>query len=314
MAASTGSQKFAGKRILVYIQSIAQNKLNQAQFTESIFNHFTCEGNITDVCARLHENRLVVSEPVKKDDEYVRLRRPSFCPIHCMRQEERNELPDSVLNRGVDTGAAVLLESCDGKILLTRRAKHLRIFPGTWVPPGGHLELNESISEAGLRELEEETGLKVTNDICSMGKVPIIGLWESSYPYRLSRGLPTRHHIVIYLHAKLIAPFTAEKMNTFLHPSRDETDAAAWLDRDVIKAIVETDEESGKDASQDILSKLPNTFRATVVDESNTYQVKDLPLLPLLNKAPDTGDDIERVSTGTKFALGEWLRITSRIS
>ena len=34
-------------------------------------------------------------------------------------------------------GAVTLLESCDGKVLLTRRASHLSIFPGVWVPPGG---------------------------------------------------------------------------------------------------------------------------------------------------------------------------------
>ena len=31
----------------------------------------------------------------------------------------------------------------------------------------------------------------------------------------------------------------------------------------------------------------------------------------LLNCAPVTGDDVERVSTGTKFALHEWLNATS---
>jgi hypothetical protein len=34
MAASMSGQKLAGKRILVYVQSIAQNKITQAQFTE----------------------------------------------------------------------------------------------------------------------------------------------------------------------------------------------------------------------------------------------------------------------------------------
>jgi hypothetical protein len=50
-------------------------------------------------------------------------------------------------------------------------------------------------------------------------------------------------------------------MDTFLRPSPEETDAAAWLDRDVIKAVVQTDEENGDVTSPDILAKLPNTFR-----------------------------------------------------
>ena len=36
----------------------------------------------------------------------------------------------------IELGAAVLLRSNDGLILLTRRSKCLRIFPGIWVPPG----------------------------------------------------------------------------------------------------------------------------------------------------------------------------------
>ena len=40
------------------------------------------------------------------------------------------------INRGIDVGAAVILESGDGKILLTRRGDHLHTFPGIWVPPG----------------------------------------------------------------------------------------------------------------------------------------------------------------------------------
>ena len=32
--------------------------------------------------------------------------------------------------------------------------------------------------EAGLRELEEETGLVVTNDMCHEGHIPILAMWE----------------------------------------------------------------------------------------------------------------------------------------
>jgi len=45
-------------------------------------------------------------------------------------------LPPETLSRGVDVGVAVLLQSADQKLLLTRRASSLRIFPNVWVPPG----------------------------------------------------------------------------------------------------------------------------------------------------------------------------------
>ena len=32
---------------------------------------------------------------------------------------------------------------------------------GTWVQPGGHIEINESPEEAAIREVYEETGLKI---------------------------------------------------------------------------------------------------------------------------------------------------------
>ncbi len=49
----------------------------------------------------------------------------------------------------------------DGKILLgKRRNAHGE---GSWSFPGGHLEFGESIEECALREIEEETGITVTN-------------------------------------------------------------------------------------------------------------------------------------------------------
>lgn len=44
----------------------------------------------------------------------------------------------------------------DNKTLLIKHPKH-----GKWLPPGGHLEQNETPPEAAIREAFEETGLKV---------------------------------------------------------------------------------------------------------------------------------------------------------
>lgn len=47
----------------------------------------------------------------------------------------------------------------DGRVLAIQRADN-----GTWEPPGGVLELSESLEEGVQREVYEETGIKVTVD------------------------------------------------------------------------------------------------------------------------------------------------------
>ncbi|MBU0929712.1 MAG: NUDIX domain-containing protein, partial [Nanoarchaeota archaeon] len=47
----------------------------------------------------------------------------------------------------------------DNKILFGKRKGFHG--SGTWCPPGGHLEFNESIEECAIREVMEETGIKI---------------------------------------------------------------------------------------------------------------------------------------------------------
>lgn len=49
----------------------------------------------------------------------------------------------------------------DGKILLCRISKELPRWQGSWTLPGGGLNFGESPEEAVIREVEEETGLRV---------------------------------------------------------------------------------------------------------------------------------------------------------
>jgi 8-oxo-dGTP diphosphatase len=47
----------------------------------------------------------------------------------------------------------------DGRVLLVKRGKEPLL--GRWVVPGGTVELGETLEEAIVREIEEETGLTV---------------------------------------------------------------------------------------------------------------------------------------------------------
>ena len=61
----------------------------------------------------------------------------------------------------------------DNRVLLGQRAGSHGA--GTWAPPGGHLEYAESIEQCAIREVQEETGLRIgsmtygpyTNDVFS---------------------------------------------------------------------------------------------------------------------------------------------------
>jgi len=57
-------------------------------------------------------------------------------------------------------GVGVILKK-DGKVLIgKRRGSHGE---GTWAFPGGHLEFGESLENCAVREILEETGLKIKN-------------------------------------------------------------------------------------------------------------------------------------------------------
>lgn len=55
---------------------------------------------------------------------------------------------------------AVFIEN--GRILMVRRADHKKQYPGHWELIGGHIEADEAVEVALVREAEEEVGLAPT--------------------------------------------------------------------------------------------------------------------------------------------------------
>ncbi|XP_036090864.1 nucleoside diphosphate-linked moiety X motif 17 isoform X1 [Rousettus aegyptiacus] len=240
------------------------------------------------------------------------LQRPPFCPFAALDQQPRppgTELPTS---RGVDLGVAIILQSSDQTVLLTRRTRTLRVSPNLWVPPGGHVELEELL-DGGLRELREESGLQLPAGQFSW--VPL-GLWESAYPPRLSWGLPKYHHIILYL--LVISQESEQQLQARIQPNPSEVSAFTWLGADVAAAVAATEDgtETPGLPSQELPPSVPqlSLCSAVEIEKNGGARPLALPVSTLLRTTPATTEDTERVSTGTKFALGLWLQHLARQS
>lgn len=66
----------------------------------------------------------------------------------------------------VTADCIVITKEADAKVLLIQRGDEP--YKGCWAFPGGFLNMDETTEQCAIRELEEETGLKV-NDIHQIG-------------------------------------------------------------------------------------------------------------------------------------------------
>ncbi|KAM7080463.1 nucleoside diphosphate-linked moiety X motif 17 isoform 5-T5 [Ciconia maguari] len=271
-----------------------------ARFGQSVTGTFCpAHEDAAVVSCGLDGGRFLLSDVPFPGSTVALLKRPPFCPAKRLGEQPELALPAEVRGRGVAAGVAVLLQASTGRVLLTRRAGTLSIFPNVWVPPGGHVEPGEELLAVGLRELEEETGLRLEAGTFSWR---MLGLWESVYPPMLSRGLPRRHHIVTYL--LLLSAESHEQLEARMRPSESEVSAYAWLEPPVLEAIAAT--EDGAESLGNVPGALPATVGITELSTGSSGTVQ-LPTATFLNTAPAEGEDVERVSTGTKFALRLWL-------
>lgn len=286
------------RRILVHVCKDGAAP-QRAQFVQSLTEHFSDGGeDQVEVSCSLDRNQFILQRGDR--GRGLPLKRPAFCPIKHLSLNEVAAIPLDIKQRGVDVGVAILLQSANQRVLLTRRAKELRIFPNVWVPPGGHVEPDETLLDAGLRELKEETGLSLEPEEVSP---KVLGLWESVYPPMLSRGLPQRHHIVVYmlLHSSL----SHLQLQASLSPSPAEVSACLWADRQLVRAVVSA--VDGQESEVQV-GHLQSSISVSLVSVDGGLTDSSLPLAVFVSRAPSSGPDVERVSTGTKFALELWLR------
>jgi 8-oxo-dGTP diphosphatase len=75
-------------------------------------------------------------------------------------------------------GMGIYIMDGNGNLLMTLRTSAHE--PGTWCPPGGHLEMGESFLECAKKEVQEEVGLEL-KDIEMLGAVNNIFSPEKHY-------------------------------------------------------------------------------------------------------------------------------------
>ncbi|XP_077182899.1 m7GpppN-mRNA hydrolase NUDT17 isoform X1 [Paroedura picta] len=295
----TGAPMEKVRRVLVHL-SKENCWPRPARFQQSIVGNF-CAASKDSLMVNcgLNQHQFLISDTEFAGSRQVLLQRPPFCPIKHLSDAQAASLPAETRDRGVDVAVAVLLQAACRKVLLTRRSKHLSIFPNLWVPPGGHIEPGEQLLDAGLRELREETGLCLQDGEFSW---QMLALWESVYPPMLSRGMPKRHHVVVYL--LLLSPESYEQLQVRFKPDEAEVSAYTWLEPQVLASVAAT-EDGARDAKK-VADDLPPVVRITELQHGSA-KTTAVPTATFLNTAPPQGEDVERVSTGTKFALRLWL-------
>ncbi|MBU1039226.1 NUDIX domain-containing protein [Patescibacteria group bacterium] len=83
-------------------------------------------------------------------------------------------------------GIGIYISDGKGNLLLTLRTSAHE--PGTWCPPGGHLEMNESFLDCCKKEVKEEVGLNLTD-------IEIIGVVNNIFS-------PKKHYVNVDFIAK----------------------------------------------------------------------------------------------------------------
>jgi len=243
------------------------------------------------------------------NDNLILSRKPQglilYHPLNCpLVHYKDGQLQDSCDRRNDDVrvGSAVLVRSCDGMTLITRRSKKLRTFPGIWVPAGGHVEPGETLEDAAVRELGEEVGITLTLDEF---KIKSLCLFESCFPPFLEWGAPKRHHLVVYHVMYCSLPW--EQLQNKIQINEDEVDACAWIPDEMLAMIVarqqQPKQKQQQPQQQQILGKI-TAIQLTTIEGgvSSSHQVVD-PSVFTANVTSQSDHDVERLSTGTAVAL-----------
>ena len=83
-------------------------------------------------------------------------------------------MPPDAENKHLRCAAALIVDGA-GRIFVQRRSPDRRLFPDAWDVVGGHLEPGETTLDALRREIEEETGWRLSAILGELGPVTYTG-------------------------------------------------------------------------------------------------------------------------------------------
>ena len=199
-------------------------------------------------------------------------------------------------------------ETGEREILITRRHKQMRAFPNIWVFPGGHADKGETLQQAVLRELKEETGIHVQRDI---GELQCIAMWESVFPPEPAQGNIKKQHI-IFFYSILLEQDEVDQIEL----CQVEVSAAGWLDREKAAIVlmhnksripIEKEDDSlslERDKKEEGIEG--ETFSGLVVEDGKQTKATFDIVQSLCRNDISLGK--ERISTATSFVLSQWFR------
>ena len=205
----------------------------------------------------------------------------------------------------VQLGVVAAVSDPTGRILLTRRAAHMRSFPRAWVMPGGGLDDGESLTDCLVREVKEETGIDVDRET-----VNPFCLWESCYPtcgkecLEAGSGI-TAHYLVVFCTAQTTEK-NLSKLQEQVRLDEQETDMAVWLSA---KEFVRSLEYPLGGGTDDDVGFIPGIVPPSSYKGDTDGPVCNLSLDDLCGIYP-RGDDtscMKGIAQGNLFMLQELL-------
>ncbi|EKX51143.1 hypothetical protein GUITHDRAFT_150998 [Guillardia theta CCMP2712] len=122
----------------------------------------------------------------------------------------------------VTVAAVTLPVNSNGDVLVTQRAFR-GMYDGMWVFPGGHVDGGEALSAAAVREVLEETGLRVVKD-----SLRPLAVWEGTVTSK------KRQFCVVFFAADV----SGNSENMYLQTK--EVHRATWIPADLLPRMLDT--------------------------------------------------------------------------